>query len=69
MYCKKCETPVRNKKGEVIGMRQGRVFIDQVFSGNTHVELFCVRCGKRWMIDKTKGAFGAWLDRKARSTT
>lgn len=68
MYCKKCEAPVRNKDGEVIGLRQGRVFIDQVFSEHNHVELFCVQCGKRWMIDKTKGAFGAWLDRRVRST-
>jgi hypothetical protein len=52
MYCKRCA---------------GRVFLDQVFSEHSHVELFCIQCGKRWMIDKTKGAFGAWLNRKAAS--
>lgn len=54
MFCKKCS---------------GRVFVDQVFSENNHQELFCIRCGKRWMIDKTKGVFGAWLTSKVRSTT
>lgn len=54
MFCKKCK---------------GRVFLDQVFSENNHQELFCVRCGKRWMISKDKGAFGAWLTSRARSTT
>jgi hypothetical protein len=68
MHCNKCKTEVYDTKGKFLGYHQGRVFVDQVFSGNTHVELFCVRCGKRWMIDKTKGAFGAWLDRKVRST-
>lgn len=54
MFCKKCAS--------------GRVFIDQVFSENNHVELFCIQCGKRWMIDKTKGAFGVWLDKLVKST-
>lgn len=67
MYCKKCEAPVRNDKGKIIAWRQGRVFIDQVFSDNNHVELFCLRCGKRWMVGKDKGAFGAWLTSQARS--
>lgn len=67
MYCQKCVTEVRDFKGRLTGYRQGRVVLDQVFSEYSHVELFCIRCGKRWMIDKTKGAFGAWLDRKARS--
>jgi hypothetical protein len=53
MFCRKCA---------------GRVFVDQVFSENNHTELFCIQCGKRWMVSKDKGAFGAWLDRKARST-
>jgi hypothetical protein len=53
MWCMKCD---------------GRVFIDQVFSENNHIELFCISCGKRWMVEKAKGAFGAWLDKKARAT-
>lgn len=69
MFCRKCEAPVRNDKGKIIGLRQGRVFLDKVFSEHNHIELFCIRCGKRWMINKEKGAFGAWLDRRARSIT
>lgn len=69
MFCKKCEAPVYDFKGKLTGYRQGRVVVDQVFSEHNHVELFCIRCGKRWMVDKTKGAFGAWLDKTTRSLT
>lgn len=34
---------------------------DRVFSEKKHVELFCILCGKRWMLDKTKNRFAAWL--------
>lgn len=40
----------------------GRVFIDRVFSQKLHMELYCVMCGKRWMINKETSAFGRWLD-------
>lgn len=60
MFCRKCATDKR---------QGGRVFVDQVFSEHNHVELFCIQCGKRWMIDKTKGAFGVWLDRTRSLTT
>lgn len=53
MICKKC---------------RGRVFLDMVFSEHGHVELFCIRCGKRWMIDKLAGVFGIWLDSQAKAT-
>lgn len=46
MWCAKCS---------------GRVFVDRVFSQKSHMEMFCVMCGKRWMIDKEKSAFGRWL--------
>ena len=49
MYCQKCN---------------GRVFVDRVFSQKLHVELFCVMCGKRWMINKETSALGKWLERK-----
>lgn len=26
------------------------------------MEMFCVMCGKRWMINKETSAFGKWLD-------
>ena len=47
MWCQKCN---------------GRVFIDRVFSQKLHMELFCVMCGKRWMINKETSALGKWLE-------
>jgi len=49
MWCKKCG---------------GRVFIDRVFSQKMHIELYCLMCGKRWMINKETSAFGRWLYKK-----
>lgn len=49
MTCKKCG---------------GRVFVDRVFSQKLHVELFCIMCGKRWMINKDTSALGRWLEKK-----
>jgi hypothetical protein len=46
------------------GKCNGRVFIDRVFSQKLHAELFCVTCGKRWMINKDTNALGKWLDAK-----
>jgi hypothetical protein len=43
------------------GKCSGRVFIDRVFSEKRHVELFCIICGKRWMLDKEKSRFATWL--------
>ena len=40
----------------------GRVFVDRVFSQKLHVELFCILCGKRWMINKDTSALGRWLE-------
>lgn len=51
MWCKKCS---------------GRVFVDRVFSQKLHVELFCILCGKRWMINKETSALGRWLEQKDR---
>lgn len=42
----------------------GRVFIDRVFSQKLHIELFCIMCGKRWMINKETSPFGRWLENK-----
>lgn len=41
---------------------KGRVFVDRVFSQKLHVELFCILCGKRWMINKDTSALGRWLE-------
>lgn len=46
MQCKKCT---------------GKVFVDRIFSEKRHLELFCIMCGKRWMLDKEKSRFAAWL--------
>ncbi len=49
MKCKKCN---------------GRVFVDRVFSQKLHVELFCIMCGKRWMINKDTSSLGQWLEKR-----
>jgi hypothetical protein len=49
MWCRKCN---------------GRVFIDRVFSQKLHIELYCVMCGKRWMINRESSKLGKWLDQK-----
>jgi hypothetical protein len=41
----------------------GRVFVDRVFSQKLHMELFCVMCGKRWMLNKNTNGLGAWLEK------
>lgn len=41
---------------------KGRVFVDRVFSQKLHVELFCIMCGKRWMINKDTSTLGKWLE-------
>jgi hypothetical protein len=46
------------------GKCNGRVFIDRVFSQKLHMELFCVMCGKRWMLNKETNVLGKWLERK-----
>jgi hypothetical protein len=51
MKCMKCE---------------GRVFVDRVFSQKLHTELFCILCGKRWMINKETNIFGRWLEKQDR---
>lgn len=34
------------------GKCSGRVFLDRAYSNYGHVELFCIRCGKRWEAHK-----------------
>ena len=48
MICKKCG---------------GLVFIDRVFSQKLHMEMFCIMCGKRWMINKDTSPLGKWLEK------
>lgn len=40
---------------------KGRVFVDRLYSEKKHVELVCLGCGRRWMLDKEKNRFAAWL--------
>jgi len=47
MKCEKCK---------------GRVFVDRVFSQKLHIELFCMMCGKRWMVNKDTSPLGRWLE-------
>ena len=42
----------------------GRVFVDRVFSQKLHIELFCIMCGKRWMINRATSRMGLWLEEK-----
>jgi hypothetical protein len=34
------------------GKCSGRVFIDRSYCSYGHIELFCIRCGKRWESHK-----------------
>ena len=45
---------------------KGRVFVDRVFSQKLHMELFCILCGKRWMVNKETNSFGRWLEEQDR---
>jgi len=54
MWCQRCS---------------GRVFIDRVFSQKLHMELFCVMCGKRWMINKETNALAKWLEKRENKHT
>jgi DNA-directed RNA polymerase subunit RPC12/RpoP len=45
----------------------GRVFLDRVFSQKLHMELFCILCGRRWMINKETNRLGRWLEQKENS--
>ena len=47
MTCKRCN---------------GRIFVDRVFSQKLHIELFCLMCGRRWMLNKDTNALGRWLE-------
>lgn len=48
MFCKKC---------------QGKVMVDRTLSSDYHVELYCLRCGKRWSLryPEKYGGFGKWI--------
>lgn len=39
----------------------GRVFVDRLLSEKMHVELACILCGKRWMLNKEKNRLARWI--------
>lgn len=39
----------------------GRVFVDRVYSEKNHLELSCLECGARWMLDKIENKLAAFL--------
>lgn len=41
LICKKCD---------------GRVFVDRVHSNGGDIDLFCIKCGARWMLAKNSSA-------------
>ena len=48
MFCKKCN---------------GKVMVDRTLSSDIHIELYCLRCGKRWSLRHPEkyGGFGVWI--------
>ena len=40
------------------------MFVDRLLSEKMHVELACLGCGKRWMLNKEKNRFARWLVQK-----
>lgn len=42
---------------------KGRVLVDRVFTSETHIELFCFSCGKRWVFShpQNRGSFAQWI--------
>jgi len=50
MFCKKCK---------------GRVLVDRSLCEDTHVELYCLSCGKRWSLNhpQNHGSFGVWIQK------
>lgn len=51
MLCKKCD---------------GKVMVDRTLGSDIHVELYCLRCGKRWSLryPEKYGGFGIWIMNK-----
>jgi len=39
----------------------GRVYLDRAFCSETNIELACLICGKRWMLDPVKNIFGRYI--------
>lgn len=51
MLCKKCS---------------GKVMVDRTLGSDIHIELYCLRCGKRWSLryPEKYGGFGKWIMRR-----
>ncbi len=55
-----------NRNGEQISGCGGRIFVDRAFSSESLVEIACVECGWRKMIDPAKNALARLLVRAER---
>lgn len=42
----------------------GRVLVDRAFSNENWLELACIECGKRWLLDALSNALARTLVRK-----
>jgi hypothetical protein len=43
----------------------GRMFVDRMFNENSSIEIFCIQCGSRKMLDKkSTNKFVRWLIKK-----
>jgi hypothetical protein len=42
---------------------KGRVLVDRLMSEKQHVELACLMCGERWMLNKEKNRLAKWVHR------
>lgn len=49
MFCKKCG---------------GMVMVDRSYPQHLRSELFCITCGKRWVVKREGNAFSKWLYKK-----
>lgn len=43
------------------GKCTGRIFVDRVYSQHLRIEMFCIMCGRRWMIKKDTSKFAQWI--------
>lgn len=63
MRCLKCKTKEHRPDGAVT-FNYGRVMVDRLYPQDKRVELYCLRCGKRWFVKNNEGnSFSVWLRR------
>lgn len=50
-----------NKEGKQIEGCGGRVFVDRAFSSDSLIEIACLKCGVRHILDPDKNPLARWL--------